>query len=225
MKRSRAPLFLGLALSVALAACEPESSNLGPIVEGQFSATIVGADSTGYTGSGLFHSNLTVKDWPAELPQRFFMYSTGYQDSNGAGMAIVGGDGERPAVGTYDLGWGEDSPHDWSLVYNVRRGDSIVVYGARTGQLEVTRSDAQTVTGRFNLTAVGNLVCDRSVLTMGLDPDEETLPCSIRGTDQAEVVEIKGLFSATTGLLPCVSLPTESVENGSDMIPPVVVCF
>lgn len=223
--RSRAPILLGLAITVALAACEPTSELSGPIPDGWFLANIQGSQAITYKGTGYFHSNKDIDDWPAELQQRFILFSDGLMESSGAGIAIVGGNGERPQVGLYELGWSEGGAHDWNLTYSVARGDSIEIFGATTGELEITRSSKDIVEGTFDLTAKGNLVCHKNVRSMTVDPDEDPeLPCATRGDDEAEEIEIKGSFSVIAGRA-CMALADTDGGTADEQLPPVVVCF
>lgn len=223
--RSRAPLLLGLAAAVVFAACEPESTLSGPIPTGWFVADIEGGESIRYKGTGFFHSNKDLDNWPDELQPRFIMHSNGLMESVGAGIAIVGGDGAKPGVGLYELGWSEGGAHDWNLTYTVSRGDSLEIYGAIAGELEITKSEKNVIEGEFDLVAKGNLVCHRKVRTLLADLDENVeLPCVIRSDDEAQELQITGSFQAISGPV-CMALADTDPSNAVEQIPPVVVCF
>jgi len=225
MIRPRTPFLLGLACTIALAACEPTSELSGPIPDGWFRANIEGSQSIVYKGTGFFHSNKDISNWPEELRPRFVMVSDGILESAGTGIAIIGGNGDRPEVGIYDLGWSEGGAHDWQLVYSVSRSDSIEFYGATSGELEITRSNRNVLEGKFDLTASGNLVCHKSVRSLRVDPDETPeLPCAPRDPEEATQIQISGSFSVIPGT-PCMAIADTDRSNTTEQLPPVVVCF
>lgn len=222
--RSLLSLGLGLAIALSLSACDSNENGLGVIPEGWLLAQLQGDSASTYRGSGFFHSNLDIRNWPDELPARFYLYSKGTNGPLESGVIIMGGDGRRPQTGNYDLGWSEDGPHEWNMTYTEVHGDSIIFYGATEGELEITNSTADSISGKFELTALGNLVCDVRVRGLTVDPeDNPPLPCVDRSGEEAEEVQVSGSFSTIPGQT-CITLVDPDAELADLPRPPVALC-
>jgi hypothetical protein len=209
MDTSRAYLLPALLATLGLAACDlhaPATSVAPPVT-----ATVEGSIETDYTGTGTFQ----VVPPSVPTPIRFSISSNGVGASEGQKLWLLGR--SAPAGGRYEIQelrldprtggglYGELNEGAYAAFYSYREGNTLRVFSASSGALQVTESQTGSTPGRiagaFTLTGTLTSVCTAAPGFPG-----DIMSCEPAGEEAT--VEITGSFRAgpiggdTPGLIP-----------------------
>jgi hypothetical protein len=175
-------------LVLGLTACE---SNLtGPNDdESFFLATIEGAISREVEGGGYFILGTDARR-PA-APPKFYLFSAGRGASADLAFQLFRPGAELPATGTYSLGafvgpTGGDLQA--TLLRTGRSGETLEMYSASEGELEITVSTPDRIEGAFRLSAyLSGLQVSPGVYVGGLPKTADTPTVEVSGTFGADL--------------------------------------
>jgi hypothetical protein len=209
MKPLRYTLLAVLVLGLPLTSCSSEQA-APPNTEGWFSATIrapvatLGGGTLSYAGGGVFRSSEDPDVMKSGIPGLFFLFSNGVGSSAGQNISITHRGAERLVEGKYPIDSSEDDDWQWYAQYVATSGDSVTLYIAIGGDLEITTYSAEQVEGHFTLRVIPSRTCDISRLREpGFVPWPFVhLDCTSHEELDPPVTEISGSFSVVNGL-PC----------------------
>lgn len=194
-RKSAVALVLGF--NVLLLACDGEPGT-EPEAEGWLSATVQGAETASYQGTGYFSVSEPVSLSGLELSSWFAVYSKGAANSAEAELSIQGPMDQPPSVGRHEIGRGSDPSTVLRAFYKSVHGDSIMEYAIDGGVVDITESTDQVVAGTFQLSGIDGLLCERD--WPGDFDFEEGPPmrkCHARPQEERNEVTIEGTFRAT----------------------------
>jgi hypothetical protein len=178
--------------ALLLAACGDPGSSAGA---GRFSASLSGAVTARYEGSGEFHTGT-----PGPGMQQFQITSLGGEAFAGQHFALTRWDGGRLRTGRHDIGLVDltaysrtgAQPRGISFQYFRTTGSVEELYVAESGAVEITSSSGDRVAGTFTVTAFRYCIRDRELRDIG--------PCDYemsRPTPDAPRITVTGTFVAT----------------------------
>jgi hypothetical protein len=168
---------------VGLAACETGVTRPDPDPS-FFRASIDGAISTAFEGSGQFITTIPAPHVPAR--PTFTLFSAGIGASSHQTFQLSREVAEIPAVGTYLLG---DGAADFRATFlrHGPRGETLEGYAAYEGTLEITRSGADGIEGTFRMSAF------QMIAREGARPATRFM----FRTPESPTIEVEGTFRAS----------------------------
>jgi hypothetical protein len=181
MKTAKWSLGALFGAAILVAGCDQQPT--GANSQSWFMATVDGAVSASYTGTGDFHLG---KDHEGQAA--FSLSSEGTGDAAGQSFLLHRSGAGMPGKGTYALG---PQGSGFRAVY-IRQVDGMMqAFAAQSGELAVAEANSDRVRGTFRL--VGTQYCERAVRGSAAPSG----PCNptVAPAPGAPTVEITGSFT------------------------------
>jgi hypothetical protein len=187
---SRRRIVLGFLFLVVLGLPACEAASIGPVSDtSYFRASIDGAISSTFEGSGYFIAGVDARR-PA-APPMFSLFSEGRGGSANLAFQLFRPGGDLPAVGTYRLGpfvGPTGGEFQANLQITGTRGQTLEMYSASEGLLEITLATPERIEGSFRMSAYrSGGMTGPGTFVGGLRPGPDTPWIDVEGTFAADL--------------------------------------